>query len=187
EELGRQYLCDPSGVADQLRAADTVMVAIALRPDTPTPPDQSFLRGLAEAQQATGGPVCGERRSPPGALVEAQGLGQLLESVDNAVVEALGGTRVPLPPETPVCAPDDNSSRCVRSFELDGSLSEFHILVDLFRPGIAVEITPPGGAPRRLTAGATGQFQLGGANLEGGSGGPLALVGDGNPPPEGQR
>lgn len=186
EELGRQYLCEPSGVADQLRAADTVMVAIALRPDTPSPPDQSFLRGLAEAQ-TSGGSGCGDRTSPPGVLVEAQGLGQLLESFDNAVVEALGGTRVPVPADTPVCAPDDNSGRCLRSFELDRSLSEFHILVDLVRPGIAVEITPPGGSPKRLSAATADKFQLGGADLEVVPVSPLALVIDGSLPADDQR
>jgi hypothetical protein len=180
EDAGRRFLCDPAGVADQLRATGTVVVAVALRPADGPAPDQSFLRGLAEAQ----GGGCGDLRAPPGVFVEADGLGRLLEAFDTAVTrEILIGDAIPGRPETPVCAADDADSRCVRTFRLDEALSEFHILVNLARPGIAVDISAPDAGPERLRAGTDRRFSLGGAELDVVSLSDLDLVIDASLPP----
>lgn len=182
EEAGRRFLCDPGGIADQLRASETVVVAIALRPDAPPAPDQAFLRDIAEGQ-VSGGAACGQLRAPPGVLVEAQGLAGLLEAFDTAVTQALGGTRVDSPPDTPVCAPTAVDARCERTFQVDAALSEFHILVNLGRPGVAVDVIPPGGAAERLRAGEDRRVVLGGATLDVVAASAVDLVVDGALPP----
>lgn len=166
-DRGRHFLCDPGQLADQLRAAGSVIVAIGLVPDRPGrngPPDQTFLQSVAE--RTAPGRTCGESTATPGKYVAASGLNQLLAAFDAAIANALGGTSAPGDPNVPVCsASGSTDSRCERTFALDASLREFHMLLNLAAPGIEVELRSPSGDQVRLRAGQRSTFTLGGAPL----------------------
>ncbi|MGH8906086.1 MAG: hypothetical protein ACRD0K_06150 [Egibacteraceae bacterium] len=175
ETRGVAQMCDPGGTADQLRAAETTIVAVALIP-TQAPFDQTLLREIAE-----GG--CGRRREPPGTYLPTDGLDQLLGAFDCAIAEALGGTGTSPCGEGPTCAQVADRAGA-RTFELDESLREFHVLLHVGAREIEVQITSPAAdQPHRVTPGQSGSFALGTAMLDVESAGDLDLVIDGVLPP----
>ena len=167
EAEGRRVLCGPGGVADQLRAAGTMIITIALSSEITSlesAGDPAFLRSLAEGEAS--GAACGDRREPAGAYIPVDGRDQLLYAFDAAVNQALGGTPLPGPIETPPCAPGGGAG-CAREFALDASVRRFHALVSLGASTSEVHITPPGASePLRVAAGQGGRVPLGGAVLD---------------------
>ncbi|MFJ8914363.1 hypothetical protein [Amycolatopsis sp. NPDC102389] len=156
---GKEYLCGPGQLTDQLREAGTAIVALGLATR-----EQGFLQSIAERDAP--GTRCGESNSPPGDYVAVGGLEELRSAFDSAIAQALGGTPVPAPHPVTVCAlasPADE--RCAQRFTLDQSLREFHLLLKLGGPGIAVDLTPPVGNTVRLTAEQRSPLTVGGAEL----------------------
>jgi hypothetical protein len=148
KDRGEHTLCDAGGVLDQLRTAGTVIVAIGLVSGQSQ--DQDFLRSTAQ-RDSPGGP-CGTVDSPPGDYVPVNDVGGLLAAFDAAILPSLGGTPQSSQPPVAVCPPNAPvDSRCSRHFALDPSLSEFHLLLDLGSPQIAVRLQPPAGDPVELT------------------------------------
>lgn len=156
---GKQFLCGPRQLTDQLRAAGTAIVALGLATQ-----EQGFLQSVAERDAP--GNRCGDSNSPPGKYVAVGGLEELRSAFDSAIAQALGGTPVPPPPPVIVCEPATPADeRCAQRFTLDRSLREFHLLLKLGGPGVAVDLTPPKGNTTRLAAGRQSPFAIGGAEL----------------------
>ncbi|MFC3448401.1 hypothetical protein [Amycolatopsis speibonae] len=156
---GKEFLCGPGQLTDQLREAGTAIVALGLASR-----EQGFLQSIAERDAP--GSHCGDSNSPPGKYVAVGGLEELRSAFDSAIAQALGGTPVPSPQPVTVCAlasPADE--RCAQRFALDQSLREFHLLLKLGGPGIAVDVTPPKGNTVRLTADHRSPLTVGGAEL----------------------
>ena len=185
EDAGRRYLCDPDRVVDQLRKADTVIMTIGLVPQPPPPdgpPDQRFLRSIAEP---LGEPGCGHVTNPPGVHLTAEGIQSLVNAFDNAIVRAVGGDQPdPVDTPTPVCSATEQSPKCIRTFALDRSLSEFHLLVNLGAPGIVVDLTGPDRTTQRIRAGDDRTLSLSGADLQVTHASPVDIVIDGTLPPD---
>jgi hypothetical protein len=156
---GKEFLCGPGQLTDQLRAAGTAIVALGLATR-----EQGFLQSVAERDAP--GNRCGDSNSPPGEYVAVGGLEELRSAFDSAIAQALGGTPVPPPQPVTVCAPASPADeRCAQRFTLDQSLREFHLLLKLGGPGIAVDVTPPKGSTVRLTADQRSPLTVGGAEL----------------------
>lgn len=165
EDAGRAFLCTGDGVADQLRQAETVVMAVALLPDPPTRrPDQQFLRTVAEGPGTA--PGCGQRSSPPGVYLPADGINGLVSAFDDAITRALGYTPEGGPSDVGVCQEASVGPQCTRTFDVDAALSEFHILVDLRSPGIVADISGPGVGPQRLRANEPARFPMSGAAVQ---------------------
>lgn len=177
---GRDELCRRDGIVDQLRAADTVIVAIVLAGSaggTP-PPDQDFLKSIAEGRANE--LSCGQRTKPPGRHLPVEGFDALVAAFDRI---SPGGTSVPGEPIRP-CTVGAAAQDCTRTFELDRSLSEFHILANVGDPAVEVELTSPGvPQPLRLKAGADQRTTMGTAVLDVVAAGPRSLIIDGSLPP----
>jgi hypothetical protein len=172
EDIGRGLVCAPNGLADQLRASSTTVIAIALTSQIANPADQAFLEGIGR-RLAPGGSSCGDRGDPAGAYLPVDDLSGLLEAFHNAL--ALDGT-----PREPVNVPVCPGTACPQGrleFQIDPSLREFSLLVNLGAPGVIAEVTSPAGAsPLRLGANQAGTFALGSATLSVTPVSPLDLV-----------
>ena len=149
-ERGRNFLCGQGGLADQLRASGTVLLAIGLVSDRSR--DQSFLQSIAERD--AGDEHCGTTGSPPGKYLAAEDLTELVRQFDSAIVQAFGGTPGTALVDAGVCAADrPDDARCTRTFTLDQGLREFHLLLNLGAPSVVADLIAPNGQVQRLTPG----------------------------------
>jgi hypothetical protein len=150
EAKGKTQICRAGGIADQLRAADILVLAEGLG----TGPDQSgfaFLRGVATGRDGNG-QTCGHATGAVvGEFDYAQDVDQLLFTFD-----AVGDpARPPADLSTGVC-PTTMCAAQTKTFAVDSSIRSVHILAGATNPGIDVMLRGPGGAVRRFAAG-TGQ------------------------------
>lgn len=180
---GRRVLCDQGALVDQLRASDTVVLAIGLAANAPgtQQPNHDFLRSIAE--RSAGAETCGANTTTPGKFIPANGLDQLTAAFDKAIVQALGGTVLDGDTDVRVCDETrTGDTTCERSFTLDASLHEFHLLLNLGASGIEVLLRSPADTALRLRAGDQGTHGLAGAALTTSALGELDLVIDGTLP-----
>lgn len=142
---GRDLICKPDGLVDQLRAAQTSIVTIALTKQN-NPSNLTFLESIG-LQSATDGTTCGHRTDWLGAYIPVDNVGDLLNAFRKAVCAATGGTCV-----DPKTCPF-NAAQCQINFEIDKSLRAFGLHINLGAPGVVAEIRSPRSAtPLRLQA-----------------------------------
>ncbi len=178
EEIGRNLICGPNGLADQLRASRTTIIAIALKPK---PEDLAFLEGIGRTH-ASDGSNCGKRENPAGDYIPVDDRGRLLDAFQCVGGKAAGGTCVSPPPPVPPCL----GTACPEGrleFQLDPSLREFSLLVNLGAPTVVAEVAAPGAATSlELQANQAATAMLGSATLSAVPVSPLDLVIDGELP-----
>lgn len=162
---GRAALCEPRGLADQLRASGITVLAVGLQATTAAG-DFAFVQGVATGTEPGGQVLCG---SP---TTEAVGDFRLATDLDDLlfVVQALGnpGSR-PIDQRKAVCP----VTACVaqaHAFVLDDSISRVTVLAGASAPGIEVSLQPPGAEPplvlRYDAAALSGSSRAGTATVE---------------------
>ncbi len=174
EPAGQRAVCDPGGIADQLREAGTTIVAIGLIP-AQDPPDQTFLRSIADPSSASGADrgACGVIAEPAGTYIPVTSVDQLVEAFDALLQVLKDGTPVPR-----------SAAATTVPFSLTTSMSAFHLLLDVGAAPVTAELRAPGvGQPLALRAGERGNLTLGAAEIEYGPASPTHLVVDGRLPP----
>ena len=152
---GKQLLCEPGGLDDQMRADGIVTVAVAI--DTQiAPSDQAFLTAVAT------GNGCGTPPSTPtGASLETGDLSQLVLSFNAVANGTAGGTQVGGTTTVTPC-PGKPCAAGTQRFTIDKTLNRATLLSLASNPGIDMLITAPGSAsPLRITAGNSGTESLG--------------------------
>lgn len=139
-ERGKEVLCNPGGIADQYRATETSLFAVALTSQI-APEDLTFLRTVA----AGGG--CGERDGTANGDLLAGDLSELVGFFDE-IVTGLGNPASAETTDLQACPIEQTSCpQGTKTFEVDGSLRRFHVLAQVDAPGIAVRLTGPGAPP----------------------------------------
>jgi len=182
-DRGRHVLCDQGQLVDQLRESGTVILAVGLAANAPgsPPPNHEFLRSIAERTTPT--ETCGASTTTPGKFIPANGLDQLTAAFDRAIGLALGGTPVDGDSTVSVCeAAGTADTTCERTFRLDAGLREFHLLLNLGAPGIAIQLRSPDGTELQLHAGEQGSHEIAAATLTVSALDELDLVIDGQLP-----
>ena len=164
-DRGRQLLCNPGGVVDQMRS-DGVFSAIVPLQVAIGPEDLAFLGALAQGQ--SGDQTCGtpgQAAQASGVLTSASDVGQLILGFYSASVLS-----PPIPPgwdaTTGVCLPSAGTCPSgTRSFQLDPTLSNFSLLAEPQDVNLQVEITGPDGTSVPLARGVPGTATASGATL----------------------
>ena len=152
---GKQLLCEPGGLDDQMRADGIVTVAVAI--DTQiAPSDQAFLTAVAT------GNGCGTLPSTPtGASLETGDLSQLVLSFNAVANGTAGGTQVGGTTTVTPC-PGKPCAAGTQRVSIDKTLNRATLLSLASNPGIDMLITAPGiASPLRITAGNSGTASLG--------------------------
>lgn len=138
-EAGKEDICRPKGVADQLRASNISMMAIGL---TQADPDYSFVKSVLAgggANAATYGvSMCGEIAATPGLFLEAKDLDSLYLAFD--AFSTPGQTTQQR--EAQVCQ-GQICNEDPLNFVLDDTLSHVQVLVSSEKEGIDAYLLPP--------------------------------------------
>jgi hypothetical protein len=156
-EIGKQLICEPSGVMDDLHGAGVITLIVGLGLEI-TAENEQLLHQMSE-----GSGECGSVERPgSGAYLSAADLNQLLFAFDRASTGLLGGT-VAAEDEVVPC-PRESCPSGSRTFELDPSLDRFHLLVTAPEP-VRVELSGPSGRPVDLQRSEPGGEVVDGASL----------------------
>ena len=164
-DRGRQLLCNPGGVVDQMRSDGVFSAIVPLQVEI-APEDLAFLGALAQGQ--SGDQTCGTpgpAAEGSGVLTSASDVGQLILGFYSASVLS-----PPIPPgwdaTTGVCLPSAGTCPSgTRSFKLDPTLSNFSLLAEPQDVNLQVEITGPDGTSVPLARGVPGTATASGAIL----------------------
>ncbi len=162
ERLGRDFLCRPDGLADQLRSGKMTLVTVALsvRID---PIDQQFLRALSE--QSAGGQTCGSRKRGAGAYLAAAQLSELKQQFNRVTTAIAGGRAV------------DDASQAVEVCDrqacdagrivvpVDPAAGRVSLLVDTATAGVDANVTLPDGTEIVVPAGESGEQTVDGSTI----------------------
>ena len=152
EKAGRAELCEPGGLADQLRNDEITLLTVALSGDVAR-------RSQLPLAAATAGKAddyeCGDQEKPArGAYLPAEDIDLLVVRFNEVGTRLAGGSLVPGTDGVTVCG-DDACEGGSRSFALDPSLRRAQVLALAPEPGVVVEIDPPGDDPVRIDADGT--------------------------------
>lgn len=138
---GKQDICRPAGVADQLRSSGITVVAVGLQSDGA---DFSFLRSVTEgggeeAAARHDTEQCGDVASPQGAYFEVDDLDSLLLAFDamSAPGDSLTSSSVE------ICQGEQCSEGEI-SFVLDQALRSVRVLASSDVDGLEAYVIPPG-------------------------------------------
>lgn len=137
---GKEDMCRPTGLADQLRSSGISLFGVGLSAtDTEWPFLRSVILGGGDNAETHAVSQCGDIESPPGTFLSASDLDSLYRAFD--AITAPGETRIP--GEVEVCQGDVCAEGEAR-FVLDSSIRTVHVMsstnvpklnVFLFRPG----------------------------------------------------
>ena len=140
-EFGRELLCRPDGLVDQLRTGGTTILAFLLATQV-QPADADYLRAIATGRG--GASTCGVPGSgAPGAFFTTPEAWKIPLIIDGPVVKARDGTPQGGEVETRLC-PKTACAEGVRRFTIDPGLRSFHLLAVTGSKQIVVEVKPPG-------------------------------------------
>ncbi|MEZ5183324.1 MAG: VWA domain-containing protein [Acidimicrobiales bacterium] len=152
EAAGRRALCEPDGLADQLRADDVTLLTVALS------------GGVARRAQlplaaATAGTAddytCGTpTEEPTGAYLPAAGVDVLVARFNEIGVRLAGGNPYPGAEDVAVCG-DSPCAEGQRTFSLDQGLRRAQVVALAPEPGAVLRLEGPSGASVDLTEGGT--------------------------------
>lgn len=136
EEAGRRLLCDPQGVMDRIYASGAVTLTVGLG-SAIDPADQAFLDNLST------GRGCGSTAAEgQGAWISAGDLTGLVFAFDAASIGIAGG-QLTSDTEVVPCVIETCPSGTV-TFDLDETLSRFHLLISAPAPLVASLQGPEG-------------------------------------------
>lgn len=164
EERGRQLLCEPSGIVDQIRSSGLHLIAHSLSAQI-TPDNRQFLQAIAEGRgdATTCGTVPLPPGSAPGSYLPAGSLGDLTTGLYDSVNQIANGTAAGGGDVT-VC----QRSTCPQgtiTFAVDPGLRSFNLLALTGAEGIDIELrSPEQSAPLTIGAGQSGAGKIGSAN-----------------------
>lgn len=145
ERLGRAFVCDPDGVADQLRADGVVIVTAALTTESGADP---FLTAITTGE--ADGFRCGSDTRPEyGSYTPVDDVTALIATF-NELVERIAGGTVETTPE---------------AFELEPPLSRVGLLVETGDPSVVVAVDAPDGSTEILEPGVDGSARLAGTEI----------------------
>ncbi len=164
EDRGRQMLCEPRGIVDQLRSSGSHLIAHALSAQI-TPEDRRFLQAIAEGRgdETTCGTVPLPPGSAPGSYLPAGSLGELTVGLFDSVNQIANGT----------AAGGGDIAVCQRSacpqgtitFAVDPGLRSFNLLALTGAEGIDIELrSPEQSAALTIAAGRPGDGRIGAAD-----------------------
>lgn len=164
EALGRELLCSPDGVLDELRGDDVVVITVALE-DEISVADRAFLQAISAGQ--SDGTTCGSRIGDQfGAYLPANDLTELIWAFGSIANEVGGGTRKPEREQFPVC-PQERCAAGTLPFELSPAYEQFQLLANSGAPEVILELSSPEiDAPLVLRSGEIGTYQLGSVTLD---------------------
>ena len=138
---GKEDICRPAGVADQLRSSGITVIGVGLMSEGA---DFSFLRsvtegGGAEAAERNGSGQCGDVASPEGGYFEVDDLDTLLMAFDalSSPGDSLSSSSVE------ICQGEECGAGEV-SFVLDRALSSVRVLASSEVEGLEAYVVPPG-------------------------------------------
>lgn len=148
ERAGREALCKPSGLADQLRADEVTILTVALSGDVSRRAQLPLAAATTgTADDYTCGTV-GERAT--GAYLPAEGVDVLVARFNEVGTRLAGGNPYPGSDQVEMCGPDpcDEGSR---SFELDEGLRRAQVLALPPAAGATVRFESPSGEVLEVT------------------------------------
>jgi hypothetical protein len=145
ERAGRQALCEPGGVADQLRAEETTLLAVALSGDVAR---RAQLPLAAAAAGQADDYTCGDPEAARGTYVPADDIDRLLVRFNEIGARLAGGNLVETSDR--VVCDDERCDDGRVDFELDATLRRAQLLVLPAAEGAEVEIAGPGGGSVRV-------------------------------------
>ncbi len=133
EARGREELCRPAGIVDQLRASGTPLVEVGLNTEA-SPFDDAYLRSIV-------GGTCGSE-SPLGALVPALRIEEVVLALGEVAAGVSFGTNVAPPEPSPVCEDASCDEGRIR-FQVGPAVGRFTILAVPDEPA-ELSVTAPG-------------------------------------------
>lgn len=179
---GKDLLCQPGGLADQLRQDGGVTIAVALAAGIERK-DQDLLQAMATGRG--GAQTCGDKGSDnTGAYIAANDLGTLVASFD-AVANVIGyGTQAPPRGGIPICVTNPCAEGKYK-FPVDPGMTRFHVLLQTGVAGATVQVaSPEGGATKTLQVTEEGEETLGTVKLRYAWLAPDVMTVDGFLPPD---
>ncbi|MCB0971853.1 MAG: VWA domain-containing protein, partial [Acidimicrobiales bacterium] len=147
EALGRAALCDPGGLADQLRSDDVTVLTVALSSDVA----RRAQYPLAAATAGTADDyTCGTpSERAPGAYLPAEGVDVLITRFNEVGTRLAGGNEVPGEDHVAICDRDACEGG-TRTFQLDASLRRAQVVALAPEPGSMLVLQSPGGTVLRI-------------------------------------
>ena len=140
EQAGRQDLCRPTGLADQLRSSGITLLGIGLsKGDADFTLMRRITQGGGQGAAAAGLESCGDVGAPAGSFYPVSDIDSLLLAFD--AISAPGSavsSRSSRICQGSVCQEGETS------FVLDGSLEEVHILASSDVDGLTAYLYAPG-------------------------------------------
>jgi len=153
QDVGRAVMCDQGGVADQLRQAGVVNVAVALTGGGFTASDLGLLQGIV-----VGTPQCGtpDGASRAGVLLDVSDVNRLTSTM----LEAVSGTRGLPQPSVGICLRTPCSQQVV--VNIPSGVGSFYLLTRS-ADGVQRWVAPPGETPTLVQPGRT---KIGNSSIE---------------------
>jgi hypothetical protein len=165
ERLGREFVCSPNGVAEQLRDDGVVTLTAALA-TTIAPRDEQFLEALSTGRAGT--VRCpGDANPRFGAYLPAEDVDELVP-VFNGIVEAVGGGTIGGPESVEGVCVGEPCDAGRHEFELSPALAGFGALLEVREAGISVLVEGPDGTDETadIEPDVDGDTELAGSDLE---------------------
>ena len=163
EQAGKEDICRPTGVADQMRSSQVTLIGLGLSNGET---DFSFMKrvvgGGGANAAANGLDQCGDVASPAGSFYPVSDIDSLLLAFDS--ISAPGAT---VRSESVSICQGDVCSQGESSFVLDGTLRDVHVLASSDVDGLEAYLHPPGAAePIVIPAGTSGPQESEGVSYE---------------------
>lgn len=148
ERAGRQALCEPQGLADQLRTDQVTLLTVALSGDVA----RRAQLPLAAATTGTADDyTCGTpTERPSGAYLPAAGVDVLVARFNEVGTRLAGGNPYPGSDEVEVCG-EDPCPEGSRTFTLDEGLRRAQVLMLPPAPGASLVLESPSGETLEVT------------------------------------
>lgn len=157
-KLGREALCEPGGVADQVRNDRITLVSVALGEGS------SFLEAVTTGSSEDR--TCGDAATDtPGAYLPAANTIELIRTFDLVAARIGGGVPLGEPTRAVPCPGDDPCDEASVTFSVSSSLRRVHVFAALPEAEGAVVVEPPEGDQLVLTPGEDDQAELDGVPL----------------------
>ncbi|GED99464.1 vWA domain-containing protein [Gordonia crocea] len=155
KKAAEQSICRPGGIADQLRSAGVITVAIGLDAQSRAS-DFDLLQAIATGK-SDGGRTCGSITQPvPGAFYRVTDIDELVRAFATIGGGAGVETKRGACPNNRVC--EDAKHR----FVLDESVSSVSIIADATTTGLIPVLVAPDGSEHRLETGKPGKVDIAG-------------------------
>lgn len=143
---GTDALCEPDGVADQVRADNITVISVPLG-------EGSGLLQAITTGRSDGGGTCGDPDTDvPGAYLPASDTQELIRTFDFIASRIAGGVLAGEPARPEVC-PDDACEEGAVTFTVASSLARVHVFVAVPDDETRIVLAPPDGDALEVVAG----------------------------------